>query len=204
VAAFNNVYGATGAVTELFEVWLIDTGKFIVLRDELPEFTGDWRWMRILRQRRALRMFLPEIEIAKLPAIETVFSVANRGFEMRDTLERWEKAAGGPAKPFQAMFSIAGRGSAITQAVERWRREDGAKMSPDRATLRTVAAHAALFPKEAEMPVRNVPRKHVPRCWITPEEEERRKRVAAGLEPDTPQGKPKQDKPKKAKKEKAS
>lgn len=96
VTPFHGIYDDPGQHDgiALFEVWLIDTGKFVVIADLLPEFRNDRRWMRVMRLRRSLRMFLPRTEIERLPGLETVFSVANRGFEIRDTITRWYAGSG--------------------------------------------------------------------------------------------------------------
>jgi hypothetical protein len=78
----------------LFEVWLLDTGRFLVLRDVPEAYRAGQGWVRRMRQRRVLRMFLPESEIARLPAIETTFEVAKRGFEIKDAIGRWRQRAG--------------------------------------------------------------------------------------------------------------
>lgn len=75
------------------EVWLLDSGTFLVLEDVHPSWRSDWRWLRRMRQRRALRMYVPVGEIEKLPQIEAAFSAAKRGFEIRDVVAKGTRDA---------------------------------------------------------------------------------------------------------------
>lgn len=75
------------------EVWLLDSGQFLVCTDVHPSWRSDWRWLRRMRQRRVLRMYVPLGEVEKLPQIEVAFSAAKRGFEIRDVVAKGSRDA---------------------------------------------------------------------------------------------------------------
>lgn len=140
--------------TVLHEVWLMDTGHFVVLRDVPPEYRNGRGWVRLMRQRRTLRMFLPESEIAKLPAIETTFHVAKRGFEIRDLIDRLRKRGGlggtYSLDDLQEGVLIRENHADRVRIVQRYLRDA-------LNALRGIAQHTDLFPPEVTTSVRTAP-----------------------------------------------
>lgn len=160
--------------TDLVEVWLLDTGRFLILRDVPEAYRSGHGWVRRMRQRRVLRMYLPQSELARLPAIETTFEVAKRGFEIRDAIERTRlRAVEAPAdidlerlKTTASADEIGTISNEIRDTIERWRKRAGDAL----AALRGIAQHTDQFPAEDASGVRTIPYEPPLPFWRTDEE----------------------------------
>jgi hypothetical protein len=127
------------------EVWLLDTGEWLVWDDVHPAWKASLAWRRAMRLRRSLRMFVPLSEIPKLRGIQSAFSVAKRGYEIVDALGRHRELS----------EELAGLRSAGAD-------EDAINAQAARVTgtFQSAAAHAALVSAsvpEASAAIRTLP-----------------------------------------------
>lgn len=127
------------------EAWLLDTGHFLVPDEVHPAWWASLRWRRLMRQRRALRVFVPLAELPRLAALARSFRALKRGYEMTDALRRHREQ-------LDALESLVAAG-APEEDVK-------AQRSRVRASLGTAEAHARLV--EAEVPERASPIRTVP------------------------------------------
>lgn len=127
------------------EAWLLDTGDFLLIDEVHPAWWASPAWRLRMRQRRALRLFVPASEIDKLKRVELAFDVAKRGYEMADALRRhliW-------IDELQALL----KAEAGKEEVDRHRAREP-------AILGAAHAHAGIVAREAPerlSPIRTVP-----------------------------------------------
>lgn len=161
---------------DLFEVWLIDTGCFLVLRDIPDAWKSDDRWVKRMTARRVLRMFVPESDLSRLSRVSGSFAVTRGYFELVDAIRRHRdnhtKHEAALEKEVTKLTSEYGEGLAYGSNVSWevksrfWEARDALKAH--RATrdahnskaLDIVENYARLLPTEAQSPIKQVPGDH--------------------------------------------
>jgi hypothetical protein len=166
---------AQPAVTE---VWLLDTGKLLVVDDLHPAWRQSVGFMMRMRQRRKIRFFVPVDEVSKLGDLETMFSIANRGFEIRHavgSMRRWSDER----DRLQAKMNIIDDRDPASHAadVEAFNDHCAKKDIVRVNALRTIDGLTAVFPQEKDALIGTAA--FSPRQVAYPTPEERKKLEAA-------------------------